>query len=191
MRCLVCSRLSWDLLCPSCKRYYAKPSPSQRVLKNGLKVNSFFAYEDISGLLHTKHTPHGAKVFTFLAQASFSAFAKTFAFEAPVLAVPIDDHVRHGYSHTAILAKALTSASIRPFYGALRATNPLTYSGKPLAFRKANPRGFTCTLPPQSSVILVDDLITSGQTLLEASALLMKEGITPLFALTLANANVT
>ncbi|MBE0496542.1 MAG: ComF family protein [Campylobacterales bacterium] len=165
--------------------------PSQRTLSNGFKVNSFFAYDDVAELLHTKHTPHGAKVLHFLASISFTPFVQTLALEVPLLAVPVDDHVRHGYSHTAILARALKTPLITPRYGALRATSTATFSGKPLAFRKANPRGFTCKLPQGSTVILVDDLITSGQTLLEASNLLMKRGITPLFGLTLANANVT
>jgi competence protein ComFC len=109
----------------------------------------------------------------------------------PVLAVPIDDHVLHGYSHTAILANALKSGTITPLFAAMRAQSNARFSGKALAFRKANPRHFTCNIPPKSSVILVDDLITSGQTLLEASDLLKKQGIYPLFGLTLANANVS
>jgi competence protein ComFC len=188
---LACEALAWGLLCPACKETFSRLHPSQRTLSNGFKVNSFFAYDDIAGLLHTKHTPYGAKVLHFLASISFTPFAQTLALEVPLLAVPVDDHVRHGYSHTAILARALKTPLITPKYGVLRATSTATFSGKPLSFRKANPRGFTCKLPLGSTVILVDDLITSGQTLLEASNLLMKRGITPLFGLTLANANVT
>jgi len=191
MRCLVCEAFSWKVLCVACADYFSVLHPSQRTLSNGFKVNSFFAYDDVAGLLHTKHTPHGARVLDFLARVSFVPFIRKLTLESPLLAVPIDDHVRHGYSHTAILAKALKTPMVKPLYGALRATNTTSFSGKSLAFRKANPRGFTCKVPKGSVVVLVDDLITSGQTLLEASNVLTKQGITPLFGLTLANANVT
>ena len=166
------------------------PKPSQRMLLNGLKVYSFYAYDDIAPLLHSKHSIYGSQIYTILAQYAFSSFAQDFKFDEKVLAIPVDDHVRDGYSHTAILAKALKSDSITPVYGVLQAKSPHRFTGKNLAFRQSHPRRFTCKLPSETMVILVDDLITSGQTLLEASELLIKSQITPLFALTLANANI-
>jgi len=154
-------------------------------------VNSFYAYDDIAPLLHSKHTVFGSSIFHLLSKKSFVPFAHDFSFNESVLAIPVDDHVRDGFSHTAILAKALRSSSITPVFGALRATNRVRFTGKDLKFRQSNPRRFTCKLPKESNVILVDDLITSGQTLLEASELLKKSQITPLFALTLANANIS
>jgi competence protein ComFC len=190
MRCLHCGTWAFKLLCPVCQKQLLTPKPSQRVLLNGLKVNSFFAYDDIAFLLHAKHKVYGSFIFELLAKHSFEIFAKTFHFPEKILAVPIDDRIKDGYSHTAILAKALKSDSIKPRYKALQATTSYSYSGQSLAFRKSHPRRFVCKLPKNSKVILVDDLITSGQTLLEASELLKKFQITPLFALTLANANL-
>lgn len=190
MRCLHCGAWAFKLLCPMCQKNLLTPRPSQRILPNGFKVNSFYAYDDIAPLLHSKHTLFGNFIFNLLVERSFVVFAQEFIFEDGVLAVPVDDHIRGGYSHTAILAKALKSDSIKPAYGMLRANSKERFTGKDLAFRQANPRRFTCKLPKGSNVILVDDLITSGQTLLEASELLKKREIMPLFALTLANANI-
>jgi len=190
MRCLHCGTWAYELLCPVCQKNLLTPRLSQRLLSNGLKVNSFYAYDDIAPLLHSKHTIFGSSIFHLLCKKSFISFAHSFRFEENVLAVPVDDHVRDGFSHTAILAKALKSDSIVPVFGALRATKSHRFTGKDLKFRQSNPRHFTCKLPKESKVILVDDLITSGQTLLEASELLKKSQITPLFALTLANANL-
>jgi competence protein ComFC len=174
-----------------CKEQILTPKPSQRLLSNGLKVNAFYAYDDIAPLLHSKHSVYGSAIFTLLGHYAFGFFAQTFSFEEEILAVPVDDHVRDGFSHTAILVKALQNPSIIPTYGKLQATSRHRFTGKNLAFRQSHPRRFTCKLPPHSKVILVDDLITSGQTLLEASELLKKSQITPLFALTLANANIS
>lgn len=190
MRCLHCGKLSWQLICNSCSEQLLIPDPTQRILENGLKVNSFFSYEDIAPLLHAKHTVYGGSIFNLLAKHAFQLFSKKFHFPEMILAVPVDDRACDGYSHTAILVKALKSATIKPYFGGLRATSFHKYSGKDLNFRKANPRKFKCTLPKGSKVLLVDDLITSGQTLLEASQALEKQGVTTLFALTLANANV-
>lgn len=190
MRCIHCGKLSWKLLCNSCCGQLLSLNPTQRILANGLKVNSFFAYEEIAPLLHAKHTAYGSGLFKLLARHAFYPFSKEFHFPETILAVPVDDRTCDGYSHTAILAKALKSATISPYFGGLRATSSHKYSGKDLKFRQANPRNFKCTIPKGSKVLLVDDLITSGQTLLEASQSLEKQGITTLFALTLANANV-
>lgn len=190
MRCLRCGELKWKLLCSDCCEQMLSLTPTQRILTNGLKVNSFFAYEEIAPLLHTKHTVFGSKIYKLLAKHAFYKFSQTFDFSELILAIPVDDRVDYGYSHTAILAKALKSPTIKPSFGKLRATSFHKYSGKDLNFRKANPRKFKCSIPNGSKVILVDDLITSGQTLLEASQTLEKNGSTALFALTLANANV-
>lgn len=62
----------------------------------------------------------GAKIFTQLARHTFLEFLKMVDLPKGICAIPIDDHVRHGYSHSAILAKA-TQPYLMPLYGALRA----------------------------------------------------------------------
>ena len=160
MRCLLCGSLSWHSICKECLDGLSPNTPTPRLLENGLKVYSFFTYSHIAPLLHVKHLIHGSKVYERLAKVSFQRFAKNLEFQTLVKAIPIDDNVRSGYSHTAILAKYMKSYNIQPVFGVLRATNKVNYSGKSLAYRKSNPRKFTCKLKEKSDVILIDDIVT-------------------------------
>jgi competence protein ComFC len=161
-----------------------------RILEGGLKVYSFFNYNSILPILFTKHHFWGHRILKEIASHTFKKFAQNFEFSEKVAAVAIDDKPSGGYSHTAILTHALRSASIVPVYGALRAKNPVKYSGQTYEFRRKNPRGFVL-LPKVRNfkyAILIDDVVTSGFTLKEAKESLEKEGIDTLFALVLADA---
>jgi len=61
-------------------------------------------------------------------------FAKGFE-NQDIFVLPIDDHIRSGYSHSAVLAKGI-SKYISPIYGALRAKNRIRYSGQKLSIRQ-------------------------------------------------------
>ena len=188
MRCVVCERLSFDAICKMCTAKLLSEDKRSRTLENGLKVYSFFGYDSIASILHAKHYFWGHRVLKQIAKITFGEFAKTFCFPQKVAAIGIDDTAYDGYSHTAILAKALKSSSIEPIFGALRAQNKVKYSGKTYEFRRKNPRGFISRLNGFDNAILIDDVITSGLTLQEASERLKKEGVNVLFALTLADA---
>lgn len=187
MRCHLCLGLSWQPLCQKCLQTILAPIPAFRVLESGLKVYSFYNYNDIALLLHTKHTYLGAKVFAQLGKHTFFEFLKTFELPKGICAIPIDDHVRHGYSHSAILAKA-TKPYLMPLYGSLRAQNHESYSGKSRAFRQANKRDFIFTCKDEIDAILIDDIVTTGSTLEEAHETLKHCGVNVLFALVLADA---
>ncbi len=115
-------------------------------------------------------------------------FAENFSFNAAVYALGIDDHTKNGYAHTAILTKALKSKHIKPLYGKLRAQNSVSYAGKSLAYRLSHKRDFIYHDREQKEIILVDDIITTGTTILEAKKAIEKAKATPIFALTLADA---
>jgi competence protein ComFC len=187
MRCHLCLNLSWQPLCKTCLQTILAPSPAFRVLEDGLKVYSFYNYSDLAPLLHTKHTYIGAKIFAQLGKHTFFEFFKTFALPHGIYAIPVDDHVRHGYSHSAILAKA-TKPFLRPLYGSLRAQNHESYSGKSKAFRQEHNRNFIVTCNDEIDAILIDDIVTTGSTLKEAHEPLTKHGVNVLFALVLADA---
>lgn len=187
LRCIACGKLSFSTLCLTCKEDLA-PRVHKRVLDDKLVVYSFFGYNDIAPLLHTKHHSHGAFVFKALAKLSFLPFIEQLNLQ-DVCFLPIDDHTRNGYSHTAILARVLKKAG-KVYFNSLRAKNKISYSGKSLTYRKSHPRGFTCKLRNKNNIILVDDLVTSGITLLEAKKNAEKSNNSILFALTLANAKV-
>lgn len=187
MRCHLCLTLSWQPLCKTCLHTTLAPSPAYRLLESGLKVYSFYRYSEIALLLHTKHTYIGAKIFAQLSSHAMLSFLKAFDFPKGAFGIPVDDHVRHGYSHSAVLAKGLKSV-LSPLYASLRAQNEQTYSGQTLAFRQRHKRDFTTTCKKGMNVILIDDIVTSGTTLQEAHAVLKKAEVNVLFALVLADA---
>ena len=113
-----------------------------------------------------------------------------FVFEKEVFAIPIDDHTRHDFSHTAILAKHLKSQFITPKYNCLKATNIVKYAGKDLEFRQKNPRHFKLINISNQMTILCDDLITTGATIKQAKKALEKKNNEVLFSLTLADAKL-
>lgn len=155
-----------------------------------LKVFYFYDYSEIKRLILSKHHTHGSAVFKALANIAFKGFAKQFYLEntKQIFALPLDDHVRNSYSHTAILARALKNSQIKPVYNALRATNHVSYAGKSLEFRQKNPRGFELKKELFAPVILVDDIITTGLSLKEAYACAKKAGVEVLFGIVLADA---
>ncbi len=190
MRCLICEGATLSHICERCRHEVLTPQLSLRRLECGIGVYSFYRYDDIAPLLHTKHTDLGYYLFSVLAQLSFTPFAASFHFSHCVGALGIDDQVRSGYAHSAILSKALTCKAIQPLYGKLLASKPHHYAGKSLAYRKAHPRGFTCRPFDVIEVIVVDDIITTGTTLNEAVDVLRDAGKEVLFAMTLADARL-
>jgi len=189
MRCILCRNLSFTIVCKRCQRLFLQPNLSKRVVEDGLKVYSFYKYEDIATLLKTKHTHIGAAVYTILAQNALKAFAKEFSFMSAIDVVPIDDIPKSGYAHTAILARNLRTKYLLPYYGAMRAQNDVHYSAKSLQYRRDNPRDFMKYQKRNENVILVDDIVTTGTTINEAKNIILKSGAKPLFALTLADAS--
>jgi len=186
VRCQLCLSFSWQPLCKNCLNTILAPTPSKRVLPSGLEVYSFYKYSEIKNLLHTKHTYQGAKVFSLLSKNALLPFIKNLTCK-DIFALPIDDHVRSGYSHSAILVKEL-GFHVKPLYAKLRAQNHTRYSGQKLSVRKRNKRDFMLTCKSGIDVILVDDIITTGATLEEAYVTCKNHGVNVLCALTLADA---
>jgi len=189
MRCLICEKFSFSHMCNKCQDEFLVPTPEVRTLENGLKVLSFFAYDEIDFLLKTKHSYLGHYIYQILAHKTMRAFSQAFKYETILDVIPVDDKTISGYAHTAILARNLKSKQLSPQYKSLHSQNSLSYSGKDLAFRKANPRDFKLKRSLHRDVILVDDIVTSGTTLSEASSFLDKQNIQTIMALTLADAN--
>ncbi len=190
MRCMLCESLSFTHICSTCQNTFLTPSIYKRKLPNGIEVISFYKYNEIKELLHTKHTDLGFYIYAILAENSIKKFAHEFRFDSIVTSIPIDDHIKNGYSHTAILNKALKSKFIKPKFNILRASNKVSYSGKSKEFRLLNPRNFEIKEFKEESVILVDDLITTGSTLNQATQTVRSSKKEVLFCLTLADASI-
>lgn len=188
MRCLICERFSFFHICKNCQELFLAPSLYKRKLTSDIEVVSFYKYEDIKPFLHTKHTDLGYHIFHILAKNSFTPFARSFFWQQKVASVAIDDRVKEGYSHTAILNHALNSKNITPYYGRLYAQNNVIYSSKSKQYREQHPRDFQFGSFKEKEVIIVDDIITTGTTLSQAINVMEQNNKEVLFCLTLADA---
>jgi len=190
MKCLLCESLSLLHICSTCQNTFLTPSLYKRKISNNIEVISFYKYKDIKDLLHTKHTDLGFYIYSILAKNSMYKFAQEFEFPHSINSISIDDKIESGYSHTAILNKALKSKNIKPLFNKLRAKNSVSYSGKSKEFRILNPRNFELKNFKEKDVILVDDIITTGSTLSQAIETVRSKNKEVLFCLTLADASL-
>ncbi len=175
--CIICGRFSFRAICNKCKSFL-KPDIE---FKN--EVVSFYDYEEIEFLIKYKYEKFGSRVFWELSDV-FRKFAENYQKKAFV--IPIDDRIKNGFSHTAILAKSMHSKNLIPLFGVLHAKNEVKYAGKSLEFRLNNPRNFKYTGLKNIDAILVDDVMTTGLTLKEAKEVLTKNGVNVLFSVVLA-----
>lgn len=190
MRCLICESISFKIICSSCQNRLLQLSFNKREVEKNFYNYSFYSFKELEDLILSKYYFYGDRVFNILAKLSFYKFASNFTFSEKVYAIGIDDHTRHNFSHTALLAKSLKSEFIEPRFDVLKATNIVKYAGKDLSFREKNPRKFKINSFRDKKVILVDDLITTGLTILEARRALKRVNCEVLFSLTLADAKI-
>ncbi|WP_320036254.1 phosphoribosyltransferase family protein [Halarcobacter sp.] len=189
MKCLSCENYSFSIICKDCQKNLLTPSFHKREISKNFFNYSFYSFSEIEDLLTSKYYFHGDRVYNILAKLSFAKFASSFTFDKIVYSIGIDEHTRHEFSQTAILSRHLKSKYIKPLYGKCKATKQIKYAGKDLEFRKKNKRRFQTNLE-NKNIILVDDLITTGTTILEAKNTLEKKGNNILFSLTLADAKI-
>ena len=188
MRCYSCSKLSFKIICKTCVSQLFTLSMSTRKVGT-LDVISFFKYSSLETLLHSKHKPEGYRIYKALAQMTMKPFIEEFveSDDRDIYIVGIDEYVKSGYAHVALLSRAMKTRTSFPLHSSLMAQNRVNYSGKSLQFRLENPRDFVYKGKQDIDVILVDDIITTGITLQEAQKVLMEHGVNVLFALTLAD----
>lgn len=189
MKCMLCEELSFTHICSFCQNTFLTPSIYKRKILNNIEVISFYKYNDIKNLLHTKHSDIGYYIYSMLAENSLKNFAKTFTYPDAISSIAVDDNIKSGYSHTGILNESLLSRYIKPEFNKLRAKNKISYSGKSREFRLQNPRDFSFSDSTSDEIILVDDIITTGSTLTQAVQTVQRNSKNVLFCLTLADAN--
>ena len=188
MKCMVCERWSLTHICSHCQESLLTPALYKRTIMGSVPVYSFFPYDEIEPLLLTKHSDVGYYIYTILAKRSLGAFAREWTYKNTVASIGIDDHATSGYAHTAVLNRALKADNVLPQYGKLRAQNQHKYAGKSVEERLMNPREFLYTPFRENEVILVDDIVTTGTTLSEATEVLHANGKKVILCLTLTDA---
>ncbi|RLA75372.1 MAG: ComF family protein [Epsilonproteobacteria bacterium] len=188
MRCTSCGKFSLYILCKLCKIKLLRPTVTKRLIDGNFAVYSFYNYEEIKNLVDSKYYFHGDRVYKELSKISFAQFNPKF--DTKISAIPIDDHTRHGFSQTAILSKYFQQPNIKAIYGSLRATKYVKYAGKDLLYRQKHKRNFEYSGESCLKVVLIDDIITTGLTILEAKSCLEAHNCEILFALTLSDAKV-
>ena len=188
MRCYSCSKISISILCEVCVNQLFSTNIGTRTIGT-LDVISFYKYSVLETLLLTKHKPEGYRIYKALAKMTMKPFIEEFieSDDRVVYIVGVDEVVKSGYAHVALLTRAMKTKTSIPLHSVLMAQNRVNYSGKDLQFRLANPRNFKYTGEKNIDVILVDDIITTGITLQEAQKVLMQNSVNVLFALTLAD----
>ena len=188
MRCYSCAKLSFEIVCKQCRKNLFPTQIGTRKVGT-LDVIYFYKYTHLETLLHTKHKPEGYRIYKALAKMTFKPFIKEF-FEADdreVYIVGVDEVVKNGYAHVAVLTHQMESRHSIVQHASLLAQNRVSYSGKSLQYRLENPRNFIYTGKKDVDVILVDDIVTTGITLQEAQQVLTDAGVNVLFALVLAD----
>jgi competence protein ComFC len=191
MRCISCENISLKIICNSCQNNLLKPAFYKRELEKDFFVYSFYQYNDVKEFLNSKYEFYGDRVYKILGKLAFQKFSKNFVYHDKVYSIAIDDHTRHNFSHTAILSNQLKSNHIQPIHNSLKATNIVKYAGKDLEFREKNKRKFQYTGQKNLQVILIDDIVTTGTTILEAKKCLEENNCEVLFALTLTDAKLS
>jgi competence protein ComFC len=186
----MCESFSLLHICSSCQKKFLTPAIYKRKILGDIEVISFYKYSEIKDLLHTKHTDLGYYIYSILAKNSLAKFACEFDYPEQITSIAVDDCVTEGYSHTAVLNKALKSRCITPQFNKLRAKNRVSYSGKSREFRLLNPRAFEVNEFNGKNIILVDDIITTNLTLTQAVQAMQKSNKDVLFCLTLADASI-
>lgn len=188
MRCLICQKYSFRYICHSCISEHLSPTLGKRVLPNTLEVYYFYKYQNIKDIIKSKYYFIGYAIYSTLSRLSFTKFASSFRFDDMVYILPVDTRFKNGYSNTNILAHALKSKYLKPLYNKLIPTTNINYAGKDLNFRLKNPKKFKYTYKAKINVILVDDTVVTGTTLMQAQKELMKHDVEVLFAITLCDA---
>ncbi len=192
MYCCICSKLSLYIICNKCLNKLSHIE-SKRILANGLKVFSTFSFSELKMLVSSKNNIIGSRVFTRLGVYGVKKF---FDYNKEILNVDkkyiavvcVRNNLIGAYSHSAILAKCFKKYGFNVFYNSLIIGNNSHFSLLNKQQRQNIGRNFHFKIKSTfKGIIIIDDIITTGQTLLEASEAIKQNNNIPLFSWTLCD----
>lgn len=190
--CFVCGKSSIDSLThPLCRTRYAIDGAFSAILYKGVARKLIFQF---------KYKPYVWDLRKVLGDLFFESIIQNEGFskilETKPILVPIPLHSSklksRGYNHAAILADELAKRFNLPLAELLkRIKKTPSQSGLKKEERKKNVAGAFSLSPniqisQYPNILLVDDILTTGATLLEAAKVLKKGGVKKVFAVTLA-----
>jgi len=192
MICLACNRGSIDgLTHPGCQGKYTIDGAFSAIAYKGIVRKLIYNF---------KYKPYLADLKKSLVELFYESiiqqeiFQKIYA-SSPIL-VPIPLHRKRlnkrGYNHAKLLAEGLSRKLNLRFIDVLRRSKDTkSQFGLKLKDRRDNIKNAFSILPnvpiiQLPNILLVDDILTTGSTLLEAARILKKNGASRVWGLTLA-----
>lgn len=192
MICLVCNKGSFDgLTHPGCKSKYAIDGAFSAISYKGIVKKLIYNFKYKPYLSDLKNTLTELFYESIIQQEIFQK-----AYSSKPILVPVPLHKKRlrtrGYNHAKLLAFGLSKKLDLKVVEVLERTkNTKSQFGLKLKDRKENLKGafsIVSNIPitQYPNVLLVDDILTTGSTLLEAARILKKNGAKRVWGLTLA-----
>ncbi|MBF8249873.1 MAG: Phosphoribosyltransferase [Candidatus Levybacteria bacterium] len=192
MICLVCNKGSIDgLTHPGCRGKYTIDGAFAGVAYKGIVKKLIYNF---------KYKPYLSDLQKSLVELFYESiiqqeiFQKTLGFSPILVPIPLSaDRLRkRGYNHAKLLAEGLSKSLNFKLIDALQRTRETkSQFGLTLKERKENIQNAFALIPNAPiaqfpKILLVDDILTTGSTLLEAARILKKNGAKKVWGLTLA-----
>lgn len=192
MICLVCNRASIDgLTHPGCKTKYAIDGAFCAVAYKGIVKKLIYNF---------KYKPYLADLKNCLVELFYESVIQQEIFQKAYKSLPIFVAIplhasrlrKRGYNHAKLLAEGLSKMLNLKLIDILqRKKNTKSQFGLKLKDRKKNLKDAFIIFPntpiaQYPNILLVDDILTTGSTLLEAARILKRNGARRVWGLTLA-----
>jgi ComF family protein len=192
-RCAGCGRAG-DLLCPACRgRLRPYPGPARRMPETLEAVHVGYVFDGaLRRAVHMLKYRGARRIARPLGRALAGQLAGCAAGAEGVMAVPLHPHrlAQRGYNQAEELARELAQRWGLPLCPGLvrvRATGQQAHLNSP--DRAINVRGafaWGLATPPPTSVILVDDVLTTGATMGACAEALILAGANHVYGVALA-----
>ena len=192
MICLVCNKGSFDgLTHPGCRTKYAIDGAFSTINYKGIVKKLIYNF---------KYKPYVSDLKNSLVELFYESIIQQEIFQkayqsGPIL-VPIPLHKRRlrkrGYNHAKLLAEGLSrKLGLEVTEILQRNKDTKSQFGLNLEKRRENIKGSFAIAPnilisQYPNIFLIDDILTSGTTLLEGARILKKNGVKRVWGLTLA-----